>query len=385
MNGRYPLSENQAKHHPVTYEDWKNRAREILEDAPFDYISGGAGSEETIRSNRTSFLHWHIQPEVLSDVSKRDLTVNLFDQIFPVPFLLAPAGIQGVMHTQADLGSARAASTWGIPFILSTVSSRTIEHVAFEMGSAPRWFQLFWPKDPDVMMSLVHRAERAGYSAIVLTLDAPAGFGWRPRSIRNNFNPFISGEGMANFISDPVFRSKLKQPPEKDMSAAISLFLQMIWNSSLTWKDLPFLREQTRLPILLKGILKPRDAELAVQLGMDGIVVSNHGGRQLDGEISALEALPMICDVIQGRIPVLMDSGIRGGADVLKAIALGARAVLLGRPYLYGLAVAGEKGVNQVLRNLIYDIDVSLAITGRKSISEIDRSLLVPAIRNSPI
>ncbi|MFC5471242.1 alpha-hydroxy-acid oxidizing protein [Cohnella suwonensis] len=372
-------NEDLAKSFPVTFEDWENRARTILPVSSFDYITGGAGSEETMRANRTVFLRWHIQPRVLSDVSKRDLTVTLFGRTFPAPFLLAPLGIQGVTHPEAELGSARAASRLGIPFILSTVASRTIEQVAYVMGGAPRWFQLFWPTDNDVMVSLVRRAEKAGYSAIVLTVDTAAGFGWRPRSIRNHFYPFLFGEGMANFISDPVFRSKLKQPPEKDMYAAIMQFLKIIWNPALSWENLTFLRKLTKLPILLKGILNPNDAELALQLGMDGIVVSNHGGRQLDGEIAALEALPMICDCIQGRIPVLMDSGIRGGADVLKTIALGATAVLIGRPYIYGLAVAGEKGVHQVIRNLIADIDISLANTGRKSIAEIDRSLLVQA------
>ncbi|WP_255570377.1 alpha-hydroxy-acid oxidizing protein [Cohnella sp. CFH 77786] len=364
---------------PVTYDEWVKRARVNLPIASFDYVAGGAGLEETMRSNRKAFLDWHIRPRMLRDITNRDLSVSLFGHTYPAPFLLAPLGIQGVIHPDAELGTARAASKMRIPFTLSTVSSRSIEQVAETMGSSPRWFQLFWPNDLDIMKSLVHRAENAGYSAIVLTVDTRAGFGWRPRSIRNNFYPFLQGEGMANFLSDPVFRVKLKQPPEQNMYAAISLFLQIIWNPGLTWEQIPILRNLTKLPVLIKGILHPEDARLAMGLGMDGIVVSNHGGRQLDGEIATLDALPKIIDAVEGRIPVLFDGGIREGVDVLKTIALGATAVLLGRPYIYGLAVAGERGVTQVIRNMMGDIDISLANAGEKSIAEINRSLLVPA------
>lgn len=360
---------------PVLYEEWEYRAKQILAAGPFDYIAGGAGSEDTMRENRKAFLPWRIQPQMLKDVTKRDLTVTLLGQRFPSPFFLAPIGLQGVAHPDAELGTARAASDLRVPFIISTVSSRSIEDIANVMGNSPRWFQLYCPNDPDITASLLQRAEKAGCTVIVVTVDFPA-YAWRPRNIRNNYFPFTTGEGIANFISDPVFRAKLKQPPEKDMQAAISFFLRIFSNPDFIWNDLVFLRKHTKLPILLKGILHPKDAEMALRYGVDGIIVSNHGGRQLDGAIAALDALPTVCDIVRGRIPVLMDSGIRGGADVIKALALGATAVLLGRPYIYGLAVAGEKGVKQVLTNLLSDIDVTMVNSGRKSISEIDRSLL---------
>lgn len=363
---------------PVSYNEWEYRARQILPNGPFGYIAGGAGSEDTMRANEDAFLLWRIQPRLLNDVSNRNLSITLFGQTFPVPFLLAPIGLQEIINPEADFGSARAAASLGVPYVLSTPASRSIESVAAVMGDSPRWFQLYWGSDLDVAGSMVQRAEKAGYTAIVVTVDLPAR-GWRGRDQRNQYFPARAGVGTANFMSDPVFRSKLKQSPEQNFDAAVDLFLSIYFNPALTWNDLPILRKYTKLPILLKGILAPEDAELALHYGMDGIIVSNHGGRQLDGEIAALAALPKICEVVKRRIPVLMDSGIRGGDDVIKAIALGASAVLLGRPYIYGLAVAGEQGVRTVLTNLISEIDLSLANSGKKSISEINQSLLVKA------
>lgn len=363
---------------PVSYYEWEYRARQILPNGPFGYIAGGAGSEDTMRANEDAFLLWRIQPRLLNDVSNRNLSITLFGQTFPVPFLLAPIGLQEIINPEADFGSARAAASLGVPYVLSTPASRSIESVAAVMGDSPRWFQLYWGSDLDVAGSMVQRAEKAGYTAIVVTVDLPAR-GWRGRDQRNQYFPARAGVGTANFMSDPVFRSKLKQSPEQNFDAAVDLFLSIYFNPALTWNDLPILRKYTKLPILLKGILAPEDAELALHYGMDGIIVSNHGGRQLDGEIAALAALPKICEVVKRRIPVLMDSGIRGGDDVIKAIALGASAVLLGRPYIYGLAVAGEQGVRTVLTNLISEIDLSLANSGKKSISEINQSLLVKA------
>lgn len=363
---------------PVSYNEWEYRARQILPNGPFGYIAGGAGSEDTMRANEDAFLLWRIQPRLLNDVSNRNLSITLFGQTFPVPFLLAPIGLQEIVNPEADFASARAAASLGVPYVLSTPASRSIESVAAVMGDSPRWFQLYWGSDLDVAGSMVQRAEKAGYTAIVVTVDLPAR-GWRGRDQRNQYFPARAGVGTANFMSDPVFRSKLKQSPEQNFDAAVDLFLSIYFNPALTWNDLPILRKYTKLPILLKGILAPEDAELALHYGMDGIIVSNHGGRQLDGEIAALAALPKICEVVKRRIPVLMDSGIRGGDDVIKAIALGASAVLLGRPYIYGLAVAGEQGVRTVLTNLISEIDLSLANSGKKSISEINQSLLVKA------
>lgn len=360
---------------PASYEEWEYQAQQILPRGPFDYIAGGTGSEDTMRANQAAFLHWRILPHLPRDVSQRDLTVTLLGHTFPAPFFLAPIGLQGIAHPDGEVGTARAASSLQIPFILSTVSSRSIEQVATVMKNSPRWFQLYWPTDVDVMVSFIRRAEKAGYTAIVVTIDYPA-HPWKERNIRNQYDPFTVGQGMANFTSDPVFRSLLKQPPEQDMKAAISLFGRLFPNPHLTWNDLPFLRKLTNLPIILKGILNPKDAELALQYGIDGIIVSNHGGRQVDGEIAALKALPIIYDVVKGQIPVLMDSGIRRGSDVIKGLALGATVVLLGRPFIYGLAVAGEKGVIQVMKNLISDIDVTMANIGLTSINDINLSVL---------
>ncbi|MGG1664052.1 alpha-hydroxy-acid oxidizing protein [Brevibacillus sp. NRS-1366] len=361
---------------PVSFPEWEFRARAVLPDGPFGYIAGGAGAEDTIRMNSEAFRNWRLQPRFLRDVSKRDKRVTLLGETYPAPVLLAPISIQGIAHPTAELASARAAAGLGVPFILSTVSSKPLEEVAAVMGKAPRWFQLFWPSDPDVAASLVRRAEAAGYSAIVVTVDLPL-YGWRERDVRNAYNPFLAGEGIANFVTDPAFRSKLKKPPEEDWKAAIALFGSMFFHPSLTWEDLPILRRYTRLPILLKGILHPRDAELALQNNVDGIIVSNHGGRQVDGEVAALDALLDVLDIVRGRIPVLMDSGIRGGSDVIKAISVGASAILFGRPYIYGLAVAGEMGVRRVIQNLLTDLDLTMANCGMRSIAEMNRSFLI--------
>lgn len=360
---------------PVSYEEWEYNAQQILLAGPFGYIAGGAGSEETMRTNREAFLSWGIQPHLPRNVSQRDLTVTLLRHTFPTPFFLAPIAMQRVANSTGELGTARAAARLKIPFILSTVSSYSMEDVAAVMENSPHWFQLYWPTDFNIMLSFIRRAEKAGYTAIVVTIDYTA-HSRKERNIRNNYYPFNIGEGMSNYTSDPVFCSMLKQPPEQDMKAAISLFNKLFPNPYLTWDYISFLRKHTKLPIMVKGILNPMDAQLALQYDVDGIIVSNHGGRQVDGEIAALDALPTICDVVRGRIPVLMDSGIRSGSDVIKALALGADVVLLGRPYIYGLAVGGEKGVMQVMKNLISDIDSTMANIGCTSISEIDCSLL---------
>jgi lactate 2-monooxygenase len=360
---------------PVSFEEWEFRACQVLEKNAFDYIAGGAGREDTIRANRDAFYSLRLQPRMLENVSERDMSVTLIGQTFPTPFLLAPISIQGIAHSAGELASARAAASFGVPFILSTVSSWPIEEVAAAMENSPRWFQLFWGKDMEINASLVQRAERSGYTAIVVTVDLPV-YGWRERDVRNGYVPFLKGQGLANFFTDPVFRSKLKVPPRKDLQAAVALFGSIFFNPALTWNDLPVLRKHTKLPIFVKGILHPLDAEQALEKRMDGIIVSNHGGRQVDGAVASLDVLAEICDAVKGRIPVLMDSGIRGGADVLKAIALGASAVLLGRPYIYGLAVAGEAGVKSVIGHLRSDVDLTMANVGSRSIKDINRSLL---------
>jgi lactate 2-monooxygenase len=372
------FSSQQTERLPVAFEDWEARAKEKLPAPQFYYIAGGAGAGDTMRANRAAFDRWRIVPRMLRDVTERQLGITLFGQQIPYPVLLAPIGVQSIIHPDGESGAGRAAASLGIPFIASTASTHPLERIAEACGDGPRWYQLYWSKDPDVTRSLIQRAERAGYSALVVTLDTPM-MAWRERDLEHTYLPFLLGEGIGNYLTDPAFRAKLSKPPEEDPAGAIALWTTLFGNPGLTWSDLTWLRQQTRLPILLKGILHPDDALLALHHGVDGLIVSNHGGRQVDGAIAALDALVDIVRVVQGRIPVLMDSGIRRGADIVKALALGATAVLIGRPYAYGLAVAGEAGVRRVLRNLLAEFDLTMALSGRRSIAELDPSVLAPA------
>jgi lactate 2-monooxygenase len=360
---------------PVCIEDLARKAQEMLPPEAFDYLAGSAGSEDTARANLDAFRRWRLVPRFLRDVSRRDLSVELFGHRYPAPFLLAPVGVQSILHEQAELAVARAARSSGAGLILSTVSSFTLEQVAEALGESPRWFQLYRPSWNELTASFLGRAEKAHFSALVVTLDTFQ-LAWRERDIRHAYLPFLYGKGLANYFTDPVFRSSLSAAPEADPRQAVERFSGVYSNPGFTWKDLAFLREQTKLPILLKGILSAEDARSAVDHGMDGVIVSNHGGRQLDGAIAALDALPAVAEAVGSRTTVLFDSGIRRGADVLKAIALGARAVLLGRPYCYGLAVAGEQGVRDVILNLMTDIDLSLANAGLSTIGDLNRGCL---------
>jgi lactate 2-monooxygenase len=363
---------------PVPLELLEQRAKEILSPRAYDYVAGGAGGEDTMRANRQAFYRWRIVPRMLRDVAKRDLSVELLGVRLPAPILLGPVGVQEIVHKDSDVASARAAALLGLPFVLSTMSSRTIEEVAQEAAKAsdsPRWFQLYWGKNPELTASMVQRAERAGYSALVVTLDTHS-LGWRERDLYHGYLPFMLGQGLANYFSDPVFRGLLAQPPEQNPMAAIQLWGSLFSNPALTWKDIGFLRNHTRVPIILKGILHENDAARALDAGVDGLIVSNHGGRQVDGGIGALDALPGVMREVNGRVPVLFDSGIRRGADVFKGLALGARAVLLGRPYMWGLAVAGEAGVRDVLLNLVADFDLTMALSGCTCCRELDASAL---------
>ncbi len=359
---------------PVSPDALEDMARKELKAEAFDYLAGGAGSEDSVRANREAFRRWRIVPRFLRDVSQRDLSVELLGSRLPAPVLLAPIGVQRIWHKDGELAVARA-RTLGVPMILSTVSSYSIEEVAAELGETPRWFQLYWPNHPELAASFLQRAERAGYQAIVVTLDTFF-LSWRERDVQNAYLPFLHGEGLANYLSDPVFESMVGGKPQRHLVKAVETFGQVFSNPSLTWADLPFLRRHTRLPILLKGILHVDDARKAVDHGMDGVIVSNHGGRQLDGALAALDALPAVVEAIAGRVPVLFDSGIRRGADVFKALALGAKAILLGRPYCYGLAINGEDGVRDVLRNLLADFDLTLGLAGCASMEQVTRECL---------
>jgi isopentenyl diphosphate isomerase/L-lactate dehydrogenase-like FMN-dependent dehydrogenase len=312
---------------------------------------------------------------MLRDVSQRDLSLDLFGMHLPAPVLLAPVGVQGIIHAEGEVATGKAAASLGLPFTLSTLSSRSIEDVAQAMGGAPRWFQLYWGKDHEMTASMLRRAEAAGYSAVVVTLDTQI-LGWRERDLERQYLPFLFGKGLANYFSDPVFCSRLKKAPHEDPGAAVLHWSGAFSNTALTWKDLAWLREQTRLPIVLKGILHPDDARHAIDAGVGGVIVSNHGGRQVDGSIATLDALPEVVKAVGSKMPVLLDSGVRRGSDAIKALALGATAVLVGRPYVWGLAVAGEAGVRDVLLNFLADFDISLGLSGVRASRELDGSLL---------
>jgi isopentenyl diphosphate isomerase/L-lactate dehydrogenase-like FMN-dependent dehydrogenase len=375
---------------PVAFEDWEARARAALSDEAYWYIAGGAGGGDTMRANREAFHQRHIRPRMARDISGRDIGVSLFGARYPAPFLLAPIGVQGIMHADGELATARAAASTGVPFILSNVSSFTIEQVAaaasssaaaaVPAGDGPRWFQLYPGKNQEIIKSALARAEAAGYSAIVVTLDT-AMLGWREPDLRTGYLPFLQGKGCANYFSDPTFRALLPKPPEEDPRSAVLLMLSLFTNPRLTWDDVEWLKQTTKLPLLLKGILTGDDAKTAIDRGVDGIIVSNHGGRQVDGAIASLDALPGVCDAVKDRVPVLLDSGVRRGPDVLKAIALGAKAVLIGRPFAYALASDGEAGVRHVIRTLMADVDITLALSGRTSMEDLDDSFI--AVRST--
>jgi lactate 2-monooxygenase len=394
---------------PADATKLEERARRTMPRAAFAYISTGAGTHGTVRENRDAFDRWKIVPRVLRDVSDRDTGVELFGRRIPSPFLLAPVGVLEMVNSDADLAVARAVRTHGIPMILSNQASKPMEEIARELGDSPRWFQLYWSTSNDLVESLVARAEASGAEAIVVTLDTTL-LGWRTLDLDEAYLPFLRGKGIAQYTSDRVFRRLLGEPSEQQAPQprptpqavrtliqltraypggflrnllsgegrrAVQRFTEIYSRPSLTWDDLPFLRERTKLPILLKGVRHPDDARRAVDAGMDGIVVSNHGGRQVDGEIATLDALPGVADAVDGRIPVLLDSGIRGGADIFKALALGARAVLIGRPYAYGLSIAGERGVREVIENFMADFDLTLGLAGCAGVGEVGREALV--------
>jgi len=358
---------------PTRLEELRRLAEEQLDPRAWGYLDGSAGSEDTARANVEAFRGWRIVPRMLRGVAQPDLSIELLGQRLASPILLAPIGVQGILHPEAEVAVAQAASSLDVPIVLSSVSSKSLEDVSAAMAGRPRWFQLYWSRDRELAASFLRRAQSAGYSAIVVTLDTLQ-LGWRPRDLDHGFLPFREGQGLANYLTDPVFRASLGGD---DPAQAARRFAQVFADPSLTWDSLPFLREHTRLPILVKGILHPDDARRAIECGMDGVVVSNHGGRQVDGSIAALDALPGVVDAVAGRVPVLFDSGIRRAADVIKALALGARAVLLGRPYAYGLAVRGADGVRDVVQDLLAELDVTMSLAGFRSPSALDRGALV--------
>ena len=397
---------------PVDYDELQVRAERAMTAEAYAYIAGGAGHEHTMDSNRQAFRERRILPRMLNDVSERDTSVSLFGRRLPSPFLLSPIGVLEMVEPNGDEMVGRAAASEGVPMIFSNQASQPMETVAGAMGEGPRWFQLYWSKSDDLVKSLVTRAEKAGCEAIVVTLDTTM-LGWRTRDLDLAYLPFLRGKGIAQYTGDPVFLKRLEQAiqeggedapkPRVTMEtlkvlrqvaqawpgntleglrsgkarAAVQEFINTYSRPSLTWDDLAMLREHTSLPILLKGILHPEDARMAVDHGMDGVIVSNHGGRQVDGSVSSFEMLPRVVEAVQGRVPVIMDSGIRGGADAFKALALGATAVGLGRPWVYGLALNGEEGVREVLRNIQTDFELTMGLAGCASTRDITPERLV--------
>jgi lactate 2-monooxygenase len=393
---------------PVDTQALENKAKDIISAEAFAYIAGGAGKELTMAQNRADFTAWQILPRMLQDVSERDTSIHLLGKHYPSPFLLAPIGVLEMAHPDADLAVAKAAAQLQMPYIFSNQASVHMEKTASAMGTAPRWFQLYWSKSNELVESFVQRAEASGCEAIVVTLDTTL-LGWRTRDLDLAYLPFLRGMGIAQYTHDPVFRQLLEQPDEtpgpkvkpgfeslvtlyhmckrypgpfwQNLKSGIALkavrkFIQIYSRPSLTWEDLQFLRGKTSLPILLKGILHPDDAVKAISHGINGIIISNHGGRQVDGSASTISMLPEIAAAVNGQIPLIVDSGIRTGADAFKALALGASAVCIGRPYVYGLAIDGEQGVYDVLSNFWADFELTMGLAGCKNVGEINRACL---------
>lgn len=397
---------------PTDLSALEELAKRHLSPEAYAYIAGGAGQGQTIKNNRAGFGKWRIRPSMLNDVSEVNMRISFLGKHYDAPLFLSPVGVLEMAHKDADRAVARACERTGTPYIFSNQASVAMEEVAPLMPNTPKWFQLYWSRSNDLVASLVGRAEDSGCSAIVVTLDTTM-LGWRIQDLDLAYLPFLAGKGIAQYTSDPVFQRLVDgyveeldqdQPPRRLTGQtiktllslmktypgtfwnnlrsgrplkAVRTFTQIYTNPALNWEDLSFLRKQTQLPILLKGILSSQDAQKAVDYGMDGIIVSNHGGRQVDGAVSSIEMLPEVRDTVGPEFPVLLDSGVRCGADMYKAIALGATAVCIGRPYAYGLAIAGEKGVEAVIRNILADFELTMRLSGKRSVQEIISDKLV--------
>src|SRR5690242_8070780 len=355
---------------PMAFAELEARAEKAMSPSVWSYVTGGAGDERTQRANREAFDHWGLIPRMFVGAADRDLSVELFGLELPSPIFMAPIGVIGIcaQDGHGDLATARAAAQTGVPMVISTLTEDPMEDIAAEFGDTPGFFQLYTPTNRDLAASFVQRAETAGYKGIVVTLDTWIP-GWRPRDLSTSNFPFLRGHCLANYTSDPVFRDSLQQTPEENPQAAIMRWIQ-IFGNPLTWDDLPWLRSLTTLPLIAKGICHPDDARRAIDGGMDAIYCSNHGGRQANGGIPAIDCLPGVVEAA-GGVPVLFDSGIRSGVDIVKALALGASAVGIGRPYAYGLALGGTEGVVHVLRSLLAEADLIMAVDGYPTLKDL--------------
>jgi lactate 2-monooxygenase len=358
---------------PFDWREIRDAALTVMSDQAIGYVEGSAGVESTARANLEAFDHWRFVPRMLRGIpAARSHSTTVLGTAMPAPVMLAPVGVLSIVHPEAESAVARAAARLGVPFIVSTASSTSMEDVAAAAPGGPRWYQLYWPADRDLAASFVARAEAAGYEAIVVTLDTWQ-LGWRPRDLKTAYLPFLQSIGIANYLSDPVFTADLDPA---DPNAAVLKFVRVFNNPTLTWSDLAWLRSITSLPIVLKGIQHPEDVKRAADAGVQGVICSNHGGRQVDGAVGSLDMLPGVVAAAD-RLTVLFDSGVRTGADIAKAVALGADAVLIGRPYVHGLAIGGEEGVHHVLRSLLGDLDLQVGLAGYSSVSELTPDALV--------
>ncbi len=355
---------------PMAFQELEARAQAAMSPSLLSYVAGGAGDESTQRANVSAFQRWGLVPRMMVGANRRDMSVDLFGMRLPSPLFMAPVGVIGLcaQNGHGDLATARAAARTGVPMVASTLSVDPLEQVAAEFGETPGFFSLYTPTDRALAESLVNRAEAAGFRGIVVTLDTWV-TGWRPRDLGGSNFPQLRGHCLANYTSDPVFRARLAKAPEEDMQAAVREWVR-IFGNPLTSDDLPWLRSITDLPLVLKGVCHPDDVHRARDGGVDGIYCSNHGGRQANGGLAALDALPAVVEAADG-LPVLFDSGIRSGADVVKALALGATAVGVGRPYAYGLALDGADGVIHVLRSLLAEADLIMAVDGYPSLKDL--------------
>ncbi|WP_020112470.1 alpha-hydroxy-acid oxidizing protein [Rhodococcus sp. 114MFTsu3.1] len=356
----------------------EDQAAARLTPEALGYIVASAGSGSTARANREAFDRWRIAPRMLRSAAERDHSVTVLGTELPAPVLIAPVGIQTLAHPDGELATARAAAALGIPYIHSTQASHSFEQVAEAGGDAPRWYQLYWPTDESVLLSFLDRAKTTGFTTLVLTLDTTL-LGWRPADLDRGYLPFLANLGIENYLTDPAFKAGLEQPVETNPIAAAMHWAKMFPNPGLNWGQLKFLRDHWDGPIVLKGICTVGDARSAVEHGVEGIVVSNHGGRQIDGARASLDALPAIVDAVGDQVTVLFDSGVRTGADMAKALALGADAVLLGRPFLYGLALGGQEGVEHVLRCILAEFDLVTSLSGHTGAGELGRESVVRA------
>lgn len=362
---------------PTSFPGLEAAAKQKMSAEAWAYTAGAAGLETAMDANRAAFAKFPIAPRMLGGAGERNLVTEIFGAHAAAPVMSSPIGVLEMMHPEADLAVARAMARLNLPMIMSSQASTPMEEIAKANGDGPRFFQLYWGKSDAIAESFVKRAEAVGAKAIFITLDTLV-LGWRPRDMDLGFLPFLKGQGIAQYTSDPVFRAMLAQTPEENPFAAAVQFTQVFSDPGLDWARIAKIRSWTKLPIVLKGVMRADDAARAVQEGFDGVMVSNHGGRQVDGGIGALDALPGVVAAVAGKIPVFFDSGVRCGADIFKALALGAVAVGIGRPYAYGLALGGEAGVQTVMEYLVAELDLTMALNGCRTPAAIERRLLSP-------